>query len=83
MVENLNLYQTYIKEIEERKVLCLSPKPIDAGDLLAMIIDQIMDLDNKHRKVSLDFFIYNVLTRFWYEPATKCHAYAFHFTNAF
>ena len=55
MVENLNLYQTYIKEIEERKVLGLSPKPIDDGDLLAMIIDQIMDLDNKHRKVSLDF----------------------------
>ena len=51
MVENLNLYQTYIKEIEERKVLGLSPKPIDDGDLLAMIIDQIMDLDNKHRKV--------------------------------
>ncbi len=61
MVENLNLYQTYIKEIEERKVLGLSPKPIDDGNLLTMIIDQIMDLDNKHRKVSLDFFIYNVL----------------------
>ena len=61
MGENLNLYQAYIKDIEERKVLGLSPKPIDDGDLLAVIIDQIMDLDNKHRKVSLDFFIYNVL----------------------
>ena len=61
MGEILNLYQTYIKEIEERKLQGLSPKPIDDGDLLAVIIDQIMDLDNEDQKVSLDFFIYNVL----------------------
>ena len=60
MGENLNLYQTYIKEIKERKLQGLSPKPIDDGDLLTVIIDQIMDLDNEDRKVSLDFFIYKV-----------------------
>ena len=57
MGENFNLYQTYIKEIEERKVLGLSPKPIDDGDLLAVIIDQIMDLDNKHRKSISTFYL--------------------------
>ena len=57
----MNLYQEYIKEIEERKEQGLSPKPIDDGELLSVIIDQIKDIDNEYRKVSLDFFIYNVL----------------------
>ena len=73
MGEILNLYQIYIKEIEERKLQGLSPKPIDDGDLLAVIIDQIMDLDNKHRKVSLDFFIYNVLPGTTSAAGVKAH----------
>ena len=43
MAEDLNLYQTYLKEIEERKGQGLSPKPIDDGELLGVIIDQIKD----------------------------------------
>ena len=73
MGENLNLYRTYIKEIEERELKGLSPKPIDEGDLLAVIIDQIMDLDNKHRKVSLDFFFYNVLPGTTSAAGVKAH----------
>ena len=57
----MNLYEEYIKEIEERKLQGLRPKPIDDGELLAVIIDQIKDIDNEYRKASLDFFIYNVL----------------------
>ena len=56
MAEGLNLYQTYTKEIEERKGQGLSPKPIDDGELLGVIIEQIKDLNNEHRKASLDFF---------------------------
>ena len=73
MSENFNLYQTYIKEIEERKVQGLNPKPIDDGDLLAVIIEQIMDLDNRHRKASLDFFIYNVLPGTTSASGVKAH----------
>ena len=73
MVENLNLYQTYIKEIEERKLQGLGPKPIDDGDLLTVIIDQIMDLDNEDRKVSLDFFIYKVLPGTTSAAGVKAH----------
>ncbi|MBT65054.1 bifunctional aconitate hydratase 2/2-methylisocitrate dehydratase [Coraliomargarita sp. SDUM461003] len=57
----MNTYLEYTKEIEERKGEGLSPKPIDNGELLAVIIEQIKDLDNEYRKDSLHFFIYNVL----------------------
>ncbi|MDQ8194394.1 bifunctional aconitate hydratase 2/2-methylisocitrate dehydratase [Coraliomargarita sp. SDUM461004] len=57
----MNTYLEYTKEIEERKGQGLSPKPIDNGELLAVIIEQIKDLDNEYRKDSLHFFIYNVL----------------------
>ena len=57
----MNIYESYIKEIEERKDLGLSPKPIDGAELLSAIIEQIRDLDNKYRKDSLHFFIYNVV----------------------
>ncbi|MBL00708.1 MAG: bifunctional aconitate hydratase 2/2-methylisocitrate dehydratase [Opitutales bacterium] len=73
MGENLNLYQTYIKEIEERKLQGLSPKPIDDGDLLTVIIDQIMDPDNEDRKVSLDFFIYKVVPGTTSAAGVKAH----------
>jgi aconitate hydratase 2/2-methylisocitrate dehydratase len=57
----MNLYEDYLKEIEERKAQGLHPKPIDGSDLLSAIIVQIKDLNNPYRNDSLDFFIYNVL----------------------
>ncbi|WP_281323417.1 bifunctional aconitate hydratase 2/2-methylisocitrate dehydratase [Flavobacterium aestivum] len=57
----MNIYNDYIKEIEERKVQGLHPKPIDDAELLSEIIAQIKDSDNAHREDSLKFFIYNTL----------------------
>ena len=57
----MNIYEDYIKEIEERKVQGLEPKPIDDGELLFEIITEIKNLDSSKRKKSIDFFIYNVL----------------------
>jgi len=57
----MNIYDDYIKEIEERKQQGLHPKPIDGADLLAKIIEQIKDLNSQYREDSLNFFIYNVL----------------------
>ncbi|MFT6028001.1 MAG: aconitate hydratase 2/2-methylisocitrate dehydratase, partial [Bacteroidia bacterium] len=57
----MNLYEDYLKEIEARKELGLHPKPIDGNELLSEVISQIKDLNNPHRKDSLNFFIYNVL----------------------
>jgi len=54
-------YKDYIEEIEQRKGQGLHPKPIDGGELVGEIITQIKDLDNAHRKDSLNFFIYNIL----------------------
>nr|BFF40802.1 bifunctional aconitate hydratase 2/2-methylisocitrate dehydratase [Tenacibaculum mesophilum] len=57
----MNTYSDYLKEIEVRKGQGLHPKPIDGSELLTEIISQIKDVNNPHRKVSLNFFIYNVL----------------------
>lgn len=57
----MNIYSDYIKEIEERKIQGLHPKPIDDAQLLSEIIAQIKDLDNENREDSLQFFIYNTL----------------------
>ena len=57
----MNIYEDYIKEIEERKVQGLEPKPIDDGELLFEIITEIKNLHSSKRKKSIDFFIYNVL----------------------
>ena len=57
----MNIYEEYLKEIEERKAQGLHPKPIDGAELLSAIIEQIKDLNNPHRKDSLNFFIYNTL----------------------
>jgi len=57
----MNIYNDYIKEIEERKIQGLHPKPIDAAELLSEIITQIKDLANANRVDSLKFFIYNVV----------------------
>ena len=55
----MNLYNEYIKEIDERKGQGLHPKPIDSADLLSEIIAQIKDTNNPNRKDCLNFFIYN------------------------
>ncbi|WP_053978383.1 bifunctional aconitate hydratase 2/2-methylisocitrate dehydratase [Mangrovimonas xylaniphaga] len=57
----MNIYNDYIKEIEQRKAQGLHPKPIDGADLLSEIIEQIKDLNNENREDSLNFFIYNTL----------------------
>lgn len=57
----MNIYNDYIKEIEERKGQGLHPKPIDGAELLTEIIAQIKDLNNEYRADSLNFFIYNVV----------------------
>jgi aconitate hydratase 2/2-methylisocitrate dehydratase len=54
-------YSDYIKEIEERKLQGLHPKPIDGAELLSEIIAQVKDLSNEYRAESLNFFIYNVV----------------------
>ena len=57
----MNIYNDYIKEIEERKIQGLHPKPIDGAELLSEIIAQIKDVANTNRVDSLKFFIYNVV----------------------
>jgi aconitate hydratase 2/2-methylisocitrate dehydratase len=57
----MNLYNEYIKEIEERKGQGLHPKPIDSAELLSEIIAQIKDTNNSNRNECLSFFIYNTL----------------------
>ena len=57
----MNLYESYLEEIEERKAMGLNPKPIDDGALTNEIISQIKDTENEYRKDSLKYFIYNVL----------------------
>ncbi|MCK8141880.1 bifunctional aconitate hydratase 2/2-methylisocitrate dehydratase [Flavobacterium sp. I-SCBP12n] len=57
----MNIYNDYLKEIEERKAQGLHPKPIDGSELLSAIIAQIKEIDNANREESLKFFIYNVV----------------------
>ena len=57
----MNLYNEYIKEIEERKGQGLHPKPIDSAELLSEIIEQIKEENSPNRKDCLHFFIYNTL----------------------
>ena len=57
----MSIYKDYIKEIEQRKDQGLAPKPIDGSELLSEIIEQIKDLENDHRKDSINFFVYNTL----------------------
>ncbi|MGC6425753.1 MAG: bifunctional aconitate hydratase 2/2-methylisocitrate dehydratase [Akkermansiaceae bacterium] len=57
----MSLYSDYLADIAERKTQGLHPQPIDSGDLIAEIIEQIKDAGNEHREDSLKFFIYNTL----------------------
>ena len=55
LANEMNLYNDYIKEIEERKGQGLHPKPIDRADLLNEIIAQIKDTNNANREDCLKF----------------------------
>ena len=57
----MEYYKKYLKEIAERKIQGLHPKPIESSELLREIIQQIKDTESKHREESLHFFIYNVV----------------------
>ncbi len=57
----MNIYDDYIKEIEERKAQGLHPKPIESAELLSEIIGQIKDAGHANRADSLKFFIYNTV----------------------
>ena len=57
----MSIYEDYLKEIEERKLSGLKPKPIDGAELTSEIISQIKDTNHQHRKDSLHYFIYNTL----------------------
>ena len=57
----MTLYKKYIEQNNERKKSGLNPKPIDSGELLSEIINQIVDLNHADREASLNFFIYNVI----------------------
>ncbi|RTY72883.1 bifunctional aconitate hydratase 2/2-methylisocitrate dehydratase [Flavobacterium sp. LS1R10] len=57
----MNIYNDYLKEIEDRKTQGLNPKPIDSADLVSEIIMQIKDSNNANRKDSISFFIYNTV----------------------
>ena len=39
----MTLYKAYLDEIEERKKIGLSPKPIDSGELLDEVIANIVE----------------------------------------
>ena len=52
----MSLFESYLREIEERKAMGLHPKPIDNEALTVEIISQIMDKNNIHREDSLKYF---------------------------
>ena len=45
----MSLYEIYLNEIEKRKELGLSPKPIDDGLLVRELVLQIKDKKNAKR----------------------------------
>ena len=57
----MKLIETYFKEIEDRKLLGLSAKPIENGELVKELIKEIKSLNSVIRRKALDLVIYNVL----------------------
>ncbi|MBP94653.1 bifunctional aconitate hydratase 2/2-methylisocitrate dehydratase [Candidatus Poribacteria bacterium] len=57
----MSIYKQYTREIQDRKIEGLNPKPIDDGKLLSEIIKQIKDVDHIDREDSIKFLIYNVI----------------------
>ena len=56
----MSLYLEYLKEINQRKEDGLNPKPIEDGELLSEILNQIKDVTHQYRDDSINFFTYNV-----------------------
>ena len=59
----MSLYLEYLKEIDLRKEDGLNPKPIEDGELLSEILNQIKDVTHQYRDDSINFFTYNVTPR--------------------
>ena len=57
----MDLYRTYLTEIENRKSEGLQPKPIDDGKLLKELIAHIKNHTSNERGNCIDFLIYNTL----------------------
>ena len=57
----MSLYTDYLEQIQNRKEQGLHPQPIEEANLVAELINQIIDINNEYRAESLHFFIYNVL----------------------
>ena len=57
----MDLFQEYLNEIVIRKQNGLHPKPINQSNLTIQIINQILEKNNKYRKESLNFLVYNIL----------------------
>jgi aconitate hydratase 2/2-methylisocitrate dehydratase len=57
----MNAYDSYLKEIEERKEAGLNPKPIDGAELISEVIEILQDRASPHRADALKFFTYNTL----------------------
>ena len=57
----MDLYRTYLTEIENRKSEGLRPKPIDDGKLLKELITHIKNPTSNERGNCIDFLIYNTL----------------------
>ena len=57
----MDLYRTYLTEIENRKSEGLQPKPIDDGKLLKELITHIKNPTSNQRGNCIDFLIYNTL----------------------
>tara|TARA_Y100000768_G_C23989889_1_gene691669 strand:+ start:2600 stop:5395 length:2796 start_codon:yes stop_codon:yes gene_type:complete len=57
----MDLYKTYLTEIENRKSEGLQPKPIDDGKLLKELITHIKDPISNERENCINFLIYNTL----------------------
>ncbi|MGH2624759.1 MAG: bifunctional aconitate hydratase 2/2-methylisocitrate dehydratase, partial [Sphingobacterium sp.] len=57
----MSRYNEYLTQITDREAQGLHPLPIDDAALLYEVIEQIKDVNHKHREDSLHFFIYNVL----------------------
>ncbi|MEM8652942.1 MAG: aconitase family protein, partial [Pseudomonadota bacterium] len=57
----MSLYAAYLDEIDTRKIQGLNPKPIEDSALVEEIVSNILDINNDHRKASIEFFVYNTL----------------------
>ena len=60
----MSLYEAYLKDIEEREKIGLSPKPIDNGDLINEIITNIVKKKvNTEIKASSSLYIIHSLAQ--------------------